>query len=387
MGSNTGQSDWVTPTALILGVGALAVGGYMLLKKKPEPAVVNIMQPLVNPGVVTLGDQIKVTCKVAMTSGSNFTGQIIVGIYEGSVLSTRGDLIEQKVFNDVAFKSGETTTVEFQTIVIGDVGRRDILVQVNQGQTKLEAREFDDAFTVSNQPSQKVSVTLLKPTAEPNPAQIGGIVYVTVPVKFEYGPENDVCLVTIILQEGSWLGSAGKEINRYTWQISVPSPGSIFDITEQFVVTGDAGRRDVTVVVEYGGQQIAKKQFDDVFIASNQPSSNLNVTLIKPTADPNPAQVNGGAWIKVPVKFNAGRQGDTCNVTIILQEGSWWFTPGTELNRNTWQVTIPAPGNTVEIPEFIAVGSKAGRRDVTVIVEYAGKQVANHQFDDVFYVN
>lgn len=70
-------------------------------------------------------------------------------IYEGSLWSTHGRLIASYT-QDVTFLGGEEKDVAFEhTVVPTAEGRRDVGVQVVEGDRVLASREFDDAYTVA----------------------------------------------------------------------------------------------------------------------------------------------------------------------------------------------------------------------------------------------
>lgn len=70
-------------------------------------------------------------------------------IYEGSLWSTHGRLIASYT-QDVSFLGGEEKDVAFEhTVVPTAEGRRDVGVQVVEGDRVLASREFDDAYNVA----------------------------------------------------------------------------------------------------------------------------------------------------------------------------------------------------------------------------------------------
>jgi len=78
-------------------------------------------------------------------------GDVVVNlfIYEGSVWSTHGRLIASYT-QDVTFLGGGEKEVAFEhTVVPTAEGRRDVGVQVVDGDRVLASREFDDAYSVA----------------------------------------------------------------------------------------------------------------------------------------------------------------------------------------------------------------------------------------------
>jgi hypothetical protein len=77
-------------------------------------------------------------------------GEVAVNlfIYEGSLWVTHGTLIASYT-QDVSFLGGEEKDVSFEhTVVSTAESRRDVGVEIVEGDRVLASREFDDAFTV-----------------------------------------------------------------------------------------------------------------------------------------------------------------------------------------------------------------------------------------------
>ena len=372
------KTDWVTPTAVVLGVGGLSVGLYLYLRKKPVKRTFNISKPIPSPHDASLGQIVTITCGISMTEGSALNGIAVLQVFEGSILSGHGSPLGQ-VSKPLQISTGESKTVTFSYTAIGAIGRKDVAIVIYDGDTEVGSNEWDDLFyTIES----GVSFALARPSALPNPASPGSTVTITCPITSNSSEVKSVT-ANIKIYEGSILAAHGTLLSTKIVSFSI-SPGQTYNgVVTDIAVAGSIDRRDIGVEVYVGGQLITSDEWDDVFYV--QSGGSTSFSLGQPSALPNPASPGSTVTITCPITSNSSEvKSVTANIKIY--EGSILAAHGTLLSTKIVSFSI-SPGQTYNgVVTDIAVAGSIDRRDIGVEVYVGGQLITSDEWDDVFYV-
>lgn len=265
-----GGTDWLT-ALVVLGGGGLVLWGLGVFGGGGggTPGVFTIEQPIVEPFQTTPGNKVKITCRIAMGEGDKFTGQVIIKVEEASVNPAPGDMLYQKVFNDVKFVPGETLELSFDWIASGSTnnwgnqwGSKDIEVFINKGSEGVDSHHFDDCIIVM---PLSLNFYCLQPQVTPDNAPLGTTVQITCPVVSQC---NGTVSARVRMQvaESSWLPSPGDILDTQVSPYQDINPGETKDFTFNHTTRGATGSKDILVYIEVEGQEgPGGNHFDDAF--------------------------------------------------------------------------------------------------------------------------
>jgi hypothetical protein len=257
-----GKSNWITPVAIVGGLGALVLGAYFIFFKGSTSSVgvFTFGQPKANPAKGLPGNKTTITCPIAMGEGDKFTGQVIVKVEEGGVPSTPGDLLYQKIFNNVKFLPGESQDFKFDWNFSGSIGMKDVEVFVNKGNQAVDSHHFDDVIE-ELYPSLLFSCN--QPIVTPDNAPLGTTVQIACPI-VSWCNGTVSARVRMQVSESSWLPWPGDLLEEQVSDYQDISPGQTKNYTFPWVSTGAIGSKDVSVFIEVNDQEApGGNHFDD----------------------------------------------------------------------------------------------------------------------------
>jgi len=358
----------------------------------------NLLQPTASPQPVRIGETVKITCPIKYVSGiAGAQLTIHVSINEASILPMPGDFLADAMI-DLTMSPGQTQNAVATWLASGEVGKKDVTVEVMFNGDVVASHSFDDALSVQEAsglpppppPGAKETFNLGQPVVSPASQQLGNDVSITCPLTCTGGIQNARVRVGIIIAESSWLPSPAQELARSEVFLTI-SPGETKYAITTWKTAGAAGNKDISVEVYYEDLIAASKHFDDAFSVTEQapppppPGPTVTVTLGQPSVTPSPGVLGENVRISCPVYLSSGLANTQLWVEVIISDASWLPSPGTELGRATVWLNI-SPGETKDVlVDWYAVGA-AGKKDVTVYVSYGGVVIADNSFDDAFSV-
>lgn len=359
----------------------------------------SLLQPTASPQPVRIGETVKITCPIKYVSGiAGAQLTIHVSINEASILPMPGDFLADAMI-DLTMSPGQTQNAVATWLASGEVGKKDVTVEVMFNGNVVAGKSFDDALSVqeasglppSPPPGVKQTFNLWPPVVSPASQQLGNDVSITCPLTCTGGIQNALVRVVITIAESSWLPSPAQELARSEVMLTI-SPGETKYAITTWKAAGAAGNKDISVDVYYQDLIAASKHFDDAFSVTQQPpppppppGPTVTVTLMQPSASPSPGILGENVRISCPIYLSSGLANTQLRVEVIIAEASWLPMPGTELARATVLLNI-SPGVTKNIlVDWYALG-EVGKKDVAVEVSYGGVIIASNDFDDAFSV-
>ncbi len=189
----------------------------------------DILQPIVQPSTVSMGQNVTIKCPVTSTSDNNQSIRIRMQVAESSVLPSPGDLLEEQTSNYFTIKPGETKNITFTHKTRGAAGSKDISVFIDIAGTSIDSHHFDDAFHVTSG---------------------GGAVkgYIAEPIEVNYG----------------------SEFRNEALPIDISNPGQTIEFVFGIQNTSDSSQRlGATVVVTKPDGSVMNLKYGPTSIASN----------------------------------------------------------------------------------------------------------------------
>jgi hypothetical protein len=234
-------------------------------------------------------------------------------------------------------------------------------------------------FLYKKKPAKR-TFNIPKPIPSPHDVVLGQAVSITCDIGMAGGASLNG---TVVLQvwEGSALTGHGDPLGQVSQPLKI-STGETKTVAFSYTSRGAIGRKDVGIVIYDGDTEVGNHEWDDLFYTVN---SNLNFSLSRPSALPNPATPGSTVTITCPIMSNS-TEVQTVVAKIKIYEGSALAAHGALLSSKSVSSVI-SPGQIINaIVTDIAIAGGIDRRDIGVEVYVGGQNITSDEWDDVFYV-